>query len=121
MKRKISWTIIIVLIIGSTLFIGHYYYGLFTPYNYFTAKQDIDNGEIKIMMYGELRLNEELEAEIAKKYGFKYGGIGCAVTQPLIHGIQEYNQVVDSYLDKANEKNWRDKFQKERQDNNLDW
>lgn len=119
MKRRAIGISITFLTIGGLLLLGYYYYGLFTPYNYFTAKRDISNGIIQIVVYGELRPNEKAEAEIAKKYGFAYDGTGCILTPSLISGIQKYNEVVYNHLDKINGKDWWENFQNERKENHL--
>lgn len=112
--RKIFISILFVfLVIGSILFYTHRYHGLFTPYNYWTAKSAIENGEIHVATFGELSINHKEESILASKYGFSYTSPSCVVTPAIMNGIKSYNAVIFEYLDKENGKGWKDLYDEE--------
>jgi inorganic pyrophosphatase/exopolyphosphatase len=109
MKRK---TIIgLVLIIGIGLGVGYYSFGLFTPYNYFTAQYDIMNGQVQLLTYGLPFEDEDIENQVAKEFGFKKNAVaGCEVTNVLVNGVERYNTVILAHLKEKNGEGWLDKF-----------
>ena len=113
MKIRKTIIICITLLTIAGIFSLAWWTGCFTPYNYFTAKRDIRNGNIQLVSYG-LPIPELVkESEIRKKYGFSKSNIGCIVTTDLIRGISKYNDVVESYLNKRNGHNWRLRYKRE--------
>lgn len=97
-------------VLTLTLFCSWWFFGIFTPYNYFTAKNDISKGEIKILTFGEPALNPDLELEICQKYGFRYENLGCVIYPQKRNSANCYNKVVNDYLEKRNGKFWKDKL-----------
>jgi len=89
--------------------------GLFSSYNYFAAKRDIKNGNIKFVSFGlPIVCSKDGEIQmVMNKYGFKVSNIGCIVTNQEINAIETYNKVVEQYLTQQNGKNWRTTYQKE--------
>jgi hypothetical protein len=84
-------------------------YGLFSTYNYFTARRDIKNVNIQIIFTGLPMIcsrDSEIKA-VRVKYGFKVNHIGCVVSTQEMNGIEVYNNVVEQYLAERNGKNWR--------------
>ena len=81
-------------------------FGFFTPYNSFTARQDIKNGQVQIIAVG-LPFMPQVRQRLAKKYGFKYNYVGCNATTELLNGSKYYNNVVEEYLtDKFGKEFW---------------
>ena len=100
---------LLLLLIGLT--IGYSKFGLFTAYNTFAAKKDINNGEIKLLIYGELLPNDEIENLVAKTFGFHFERIDdCTVNQVLINGVNGYNKTVKKHLIKENGDKWETLF-----------
>ena len=89
------------------------YYGLNEEYNYFTAKQDIRNGKIQLLETGltlpnpntnvDWNKKQDAEKKVEKQFGYKSINLGCTWT----NGIGIYNSVMENYLEKVNNKNWR--------------
>ena len=92
-----------------------WYYCLFTPYNYFSAKKDIANDKVAFISFGlpALERFNILSYSIREKYGIKYKNIGCVVTEDEIRGIHFYNTVIEEYLTKRNGERWKKKYTKE--------
>lgn len=111
MKRRTKIIIVTALMaIGLTAL--HFCYGLFTPYNYITAKWDIAQGQPRMLQYGELDVSDQQAVKLAPVFGFRYEIVaGCAVTSPLVTGIEAYNGVTTKYLDGKLGKDWEKKFQ----------
>jgi hypothetical protein len=115
MRKKLLLTGVTLLLIA---FIGAFLwwrYGLFSPYNYFTANRDIRNGKIRFVTYGLPMFSSKDEAidSLAAKYGFGSTGIGCTVTEQEINAIATYNNVIENYLQKRNGKDWRAHYQRQ--------
>ncbi len=98
MKRKIIFSIPIILVLAGIIWWLCFSFGFFTPYNFITARQDISYGKIQVIVYGKPFRPEETQL-CAKKYGFEFNFIGCMVTKELINGTNKYNQEVEKYLD----------------------
>jgi hypothetical protein len=88
------------------------------PYSPRAAEKDISEGIIKQYGYG-LSITkmrgapvDQIDAVYAK-YGFKEESAGCLVTEEDIQQMEEYNAVVEEYLDKRNGFGWRRKFTNE--------
>lgn len=60
MKKYISSFIFII----ASYFILRLNYGIFTPYNYFTAKYDISNGKYQILVLG---MNLDVDRYLVEK------------------------------------------------------
>jgi plasmid maintenance system killer protein len=86
-------------------------FGLFTPYNFWTARQDIRNGEIQIAEIGEMPLNFDKKQKLANSYGFSFHLFGCEVTSDIISGTKYYNNVMVDNLESKLGKGWWEKFQ----------
>ncbi|MBK7215021.1 MAG: hypothetical protein IPH88_17365 [Bacteroidales bacterium] len=110
-KKLVKYLIATVLLAGIVLFSAWYWYGIFTPYNAYTAKRDISKGNIQILYYGEMNPNQKLVDRIAIQYGFQYKRVDdCTVNGVLINGVKRYNDVVYDYLDRTKGKNWDKEF-----------
>ena len=74
-----------------------WYYGIFNTYNYFSARSDINDGNIQIIATGELSNPIELNV-ISESYGFEYVEYSCIVDGPEFRGINMYNAVMEEHL-----------------------
>jgi hypothetical protein len=72
-------------------------FGLFTPYNSWTAEQDIKNNKVQIIAIG-LPYKPQVRQQLASKYGFQYNYIGCNATTELLNGTKYYNNKVKEFL-----------------------
>jgi len=100
MIRKLAY---VVVIFTAILSVAYYQFGLFEPYNWLTAKMDISNEQIQLVIYGELDPNEQLRNKVASELGFQYfRATGCEVDQPFINGVTNYNKMVTAYLNEQN-------------------
>jgi len=96
--------------IGLTVL--HFLCGLFTPYNYFTAKWDIAHDRPRILQYGEALVSDEHAVKLAPEYGFTYDVVaGCLVTTPLVNGVDIYNSVTETFLNEKLGNDWREKLE----------
>ena len=75
------------------------------------AENDINNGDVKILVEGLVALCKPLEIinELCTEYGFKYVLTGCV---PI--GVNNYNARVYDYLDELNGKGWIEEFKKKK-------
>ncbi len=81
------------------------------PFNRLVAKQDIENGNIKILTAGLQVMTDEESDSLTTKYGFKYYPVaGCVVDNFLEKAMDDYNDFVYGHLDKINEPGWRDRL-----------
>ena len=111
MKKKITYILLTILLL-SGVFVGlRLGFGLFTPFNYFTARQDISNGNIKIIQLGELPFNYKQRRSLANSYGFNLYFNGCNITTEIVNGTKYYNKEVISHLTAKLGKNWWSKFE----------
>ena len=115
MRKKILLASLIIICITSLVIFLWWNFGLFSSYNYFTAKRDIKNGNVKFVSFGlPLPCSKDGEIKmVMNKYGFKDSNIGCIVTKQEINAIETYNNVVEQYLTQKNGKNWLTTYQKE--------
>jgi hypothetical protein len=89
----------------------HLCFGLFTPYNYMTAKWDIMAGKPTLLIFGEPEMSETEAYQIAPAFGFAYKRVaGCDVTTSLVNGVAAYNSVTVAYLNKKLGEHWRTDF-----------
>ena len=115
MRKKILLTSLFLIFITSVVIFLWWNLGLFSSYNYFTARRDIKNGNIKLVSFGlPIPCSKDSEIKmVMNKYGFKDSNIGCIVTKQEINAIETYNNVVEQYLTQQNGKNWETAYQKE--------
>jgi hypothetical protein len=107
-RTKIILTTIFILSVLTAL---HFYFGLFTTYNYITAKWDIAHNRPRILQYGEAMETDEQAFKLAPKFGFIYDIVAnCIVTTPIVNGINTYNTVTIKYLTDKHGKDWKKKF-----------
>ena len=92
----------------------HFLFGLFTPYNFFTAIYDVLTDQPRYVQYGERNFTDKEAISVAPRYGFQYEiAAGCLVSQPLVRGINNYNFFINDYLNKKTGRNWKVKFDTE--------
>ena len=113
MKRKITYGLLATLLIGGLYFGLRFGFGLFTPFNFWTAKQDIKNGKIQFVEIGEMPLNFVQKQELANSYGFNFYLFGCIVSTDIINGTEYYNKKMVSHLESKFGIGWWTKFQKQ--------
>ena len=96
MKKYIFSCIFIIV----AYFILRLQFGIFAPYNYFTAKYDISKGKYQILVLGENLDKKRFinESKFANKYNFKFKYFGGNVTTELVNGSKYYNEVVKNQL-----------------------
>ncbi len=105
--------IVIGLLASISLGISYYFYGIFTPYNYFNAKYDLISGKVRVLTYGLPHQYTAVEDQVAAEFGFHYYPVaGCLVTAELMNGVEAYNAVVKDYLEEKNGKDWQEQFNK---------
>lgn len=100
-----------IIIIGGFYFGLRFAFGLFTPFNFWTAEQDIKNGKIQIVEIGEIPLNFEQKQKMANSYGFDFYLFGCNVTSDIINGTEYYNKTMINHLESKFGIGWWSKFQ----------
>ncbi len=110
MKYKTGFLVLAVIFSLSWI---AYSYGLLAPYNYFTAKRDIKNGKINLLMWGEvipMSTQNDLDS-LSKTFGFTYYRVtGCNLNSFQLNGFEKYNETVEEYLDSLHGKNWKQEF-----------
>jgi hypothetical protein len=111
LKRKITYGILTVLLLAGIYLGLRFAFGFFTPFNCWTAQQDIKNGKIKIAEVGEMPLNFEQKQKLANAYGFDFYLFGCNVTKDVINGTKYYNEVMIDHLEEKHGKGWWTTFQ----------
>jgi hypothetical protein len=71
---------------------------------------DIENGQIRFIVFGELDPNDDITNKAANKLGFEYfRAEGCTVDQPFINAVSIYNNKVTKFLNQQNP-NWQQKL-----------
>jgi hypothetical protein len=107
---KLKATIIIfVVVVASTFML--LCYGLFTRYNYLTAQWDKEQGNVRLLVYGERRMDDRQQFEVARQMGFQMQTIaGCIIPKSEANGADAYNAVMTTALKKKLGKQWRAKF-----------
>ena len=100
-----------ILLIGGLYFGLRFAFGLFTPFNFWTAGQDIKNGKIQIVEIGEMPLNFDQKQKLANSYGFDFYLFGCNVTTDIINGTEYYNKKMVDHLESKFGAGWWTKFQ----------
>ena len=70
MRKKITYGLLIT-ILASGFYLGlRFAFGLFTPLNSWTARQDIKDGKIQIVVLGEILSTDKQKQSLAKAYEF---------------------------------------------------
>ena len=100
-----------MLFIGGLYFGLRFAFGFFTPYNVWTAKQDIKKRKVQIAEIGELPLNFEQKQKLANSYGLEFYLIGCNVTTDIINGTKYYNNAMIGHLESNYGIGWWTEFQ----------
>jgi hypothetical protein len=111
MRKKIIYGLLTILLIGGLYLVLRFAFGLFTPINYLTARHDIKNQKIQIVVLGEMFHTDKQKQSLAKTYGFKFYFFGCNVSTEIINGTKYYNQTMVDYLEKKYGSGWWSKFQ----------
>ena len=111
MKRKFTYGLLTILLFGGLFYGLCFAFGLFTPFNFWTARQDIKNGKIQIAEIGEMPLNFEQKQKLANSYGFDFYLFGCNVTTDVINGTEYYNKEMIDFLERKYGFGWWTKFQ----------
>lgn len=106
MIRKIAYGLLTIIILSGLFFGLRLGFGFFTPYNAFTASQDIKNGQIQIIIIGDPNM-PEVRQLLAKQYGFQFNYVGCYASTEIFNGSKYYNYVAEKYLtDKFGQEFW---------------
>ena len=100
-----------IVLVGGLYYGLRFTFGLFTPFNFWTAGQDIKNGKIQIAEIGEMPLNFDQKQKLANSYGFDFYLFGCNVTTDVINGIEYYNKAMVDHLESKYGIGWWIKFQ----------
>ncbi len=100
-----------IALLGGLYFGLRFAFGLFTPFNFWTAGQDIKNGKIQITEICEMPLNFEQKQNLAKSYGFEFYLFGCNVTTDIINGTEYYNKKMVDHLERKYGAGWWTRFQ----------
>jgi hypothetical protein len=107
LKRKFTYGLLTIVLVGLFYLGLKLSFGIFTPYNFWTAKQDIANNKIQIIVIG-LPYYPQVRQLVAKDYGFNFNYVGCNATTELLNGTKYYNNQVENYLTKKYGDNfWR--------------
>lgn len=111
MKRKITYGLLAILLLSGLCFGAHVAFGLFTPFNVWTAQQDIKNGKIQLVGIGVLPLNYEQKQWLANSCGFDFYYFGCNVSTGIINGTKYFNKAMVDHLENKFGVGWWTKFQ----------
>lgn len=111
MKRKKKIAIGIGLLVIGILF---WQFGLFSRFNYLTAKIDGWRNSARIVITEQPTYPCGVPCiGLKEKYGFHEHYAGCIQSEPTIRGIDMYNAEIEKYLAKRNGKDWRKKYEAE--------
>lgn len=113
-KRLIIIGLLLIFIISLVSILWRVY-DLSSEYNYATAKIDIKNGDIKIINIGTPKISsKDKEIEMtAKRYGFKNIYIEKYTQQQTKKGIDNYNELIETYLAFRNGPGWKTSYKRE--------
>jgi hypothetical protein len=111
LKRKIAYGLLTIILISAICYGLNSAFGLFTPFNNWTAKKDIKNGKLQIAEVGEMPLNFDQKQKLAQSYGFRFYLLGCIVPSGIKNGTMLYNKVMIDHLEEKFGKGWWSKFQ----------
>jgi len=114
MRKKYLIFILIIAAIVTALIIVKRNYALSPEYNYITAKLDIRNNNCKIVSVGEhaFSANDSVIQVIASRYRFT----NVYIEKPTSNerkGINNYNEIIEIFLDVRNGPNWKARYQNE--------
>lgn len=112
MKRKIRYGFLTLVGLSGILLTLWFRFGIFTPYNAWTAKRDLKNGVVQIVTAGK-PFPPEVEGKLASKYGFSLKNLGCTAGLEAV-GSEQYNAVVRQYLEDKNGQGFWQKCDDER-------
>jgi hypothetical protein len=104
MKRVIV-LIVIIILVGLSFSLG-----FFSPYNCFTAKQELKNNHFKKICINDEGIRYMIEKEIGDKYGIEVVDISNQYRAKPINylGIKIYNKVmIDGYVKYNGEKTYK--------------
>jgi hypothetical protein len=111
LRKRIRYGLLAILLFGGLYFALRFYFGFFTPYNYWTAREHIKNGEFIIVEIGEKPLHFEEKQELANTYGFMFLLPGCKTSPDYINGAKYFNNVMIDHLEWKYGKGWWTQFQ----------
>ena len=111
MRKKITYGLLTILLIGGLYLVLRFAFGLFTPLNYLSARHDIKNGKIQIVVLGEIFPTDKQKQSLANTYGFEFYFFGCSISTEIINGSKYYNQTMVDFLEKKYGSGWWTKFQ----------
>ncbi|MFT3903817.1 MAG: hypothetical protein QM727_11635 [Niabella sp.] len=111
MKRKAKYGLLTVLLLVGLYFVLRFAFGFFTPFNFWTACQDIKSGKVQFVEIGELLPHTEQKRHLANAYGFDLYFFGCVVSTDIMNGVKYYNQTMVDHLEKKFGNGWQAKFQ----------
>jgi hypothetical protein len=112
LKKKILYGIILIVLVVGLSFILKYKFGIFSPYNTWTAQQDIKKGKIQYLEFSQEPLNSKTKQELAKSYGFNLIYFDCCeTTVGVLNGSDFYNRKMIEYLENKYNKGWWTHFQ----------
>ncbi len=100
-----------ILLVGGLYLVLRFAFGLFTPLNYLTARHDIKNRKIQIVVLGEIFTTDKQKLDLAKTYGFELYFFGDNLSTEIINGTKYYNQTMVDYLERKYGSGWWTKFQ----------
>ena len=115
MKKGILIIGTIILVFVIALLIIRQNFKNSPDYNYITAKIDIQKGNPKLISVGS-RTFSPFDKKIdllAKKYGFTNIYIEKVTSKNVMTGIENYNSVIESFLNLRNGSGWREKYKVE--------
>lgn len=111
MRKRLFKYSTILIFVGIGLFVSYYYFGIFTPYNYFTAKRDLSNNKPRLLVFGMPSEKDMQCQHIAKDYGFTYEIVAhCIVSESFVNRVNVYNKVTEDYLKNKFGVSWKIKF-----------
>ncbi len=115
MRKRLLIGGVIILLLSSIIFIVWHIYDLSSDYNYATAKLDIKNRNVKIINIGSPKISsKDKEIEMAAaRYGFENIYIEKYTPQQTENGINNYNELIETYLTIRNGSNWKTSYKRE--------
>lgn len=109
MKRTIGYGFLLFFFAGGVYLALKF--GFFTPFNSWTARQDVQKGKIQLVELGEMPESSEGKDRLRRFYGFAIYYAGCAATPALINGSGQYNRVMIAHLEETHGKGWWQTYQ----------
>lgn len=94
MKKIVKYSTIVIICLYA-VYLAYYEFGLFSRYNYFTAKEDLKKGDLRIIQFG-LTIPSEGRYIIQNKYNVNIDYKGCVVND-ITNGLYYYNEVKRDY------------------------